>query len=131
MAKDLNGLEKKISDSLKEAKKRKKKAKKKKATRYFEGQQEAFEQVLIELKNFKCDLETDIEDDEKIEAALEENESEELLKRALDKNIIIRKTSYYLYEDFPDGKLHGKKRVLEALEDKNLFEKIKNRTAEN
>jgi hypothetical protein len=138
VAKHLDTLEKKLTGFIKEAKKRKKKAKKSKIERYFEGQQDAFEQVLIELKNLKYELEVHVEEDphadefeqEDVESAYSIEESERFLQEALDKGVITRKISFYFYEDFPTGKVQGKQRVFELLSDENIAEKIKQQIAE-
>ena len=123
----------KNSRAYQESKKRKKKAKKTKVKRYFKGQRDAFEQILIKLKNLKYELETNVEDDEEdkeeIEQKLEEKEGENLLKKALESGVIIRKTSFYLHDDLPNGKAHGKKRILQALSERNFFENIQNQIA--
>ena len=101
--------------------------------RYFEGQKDAFDQVLIELKNLKYELETTIEDEgdeeEQNEALPEENSGENLLKKALEKGVIIRRTSYYLHEDLPNGKAHGKVKMLQALNDRSFCKKIQSQIA--
>lgn len=130
IAQDINALSKKISSFIKEAKKRKKKAKKNRVKHYFEGQQDALEQVLIELKNMKYELDASGEDEDGIEEETEMNEHEKMLKKALEKGIIIRKTSFYICEDFPDGKFHGKQKVLDALKNQDLFERIKKKLDE-
>jgi hypothetical protein len=53
-----------------------------------------------------------------------------LLQKALEKGIIMRKTSFYVCEDFPDGKFHGKQKVLDALQNQDLFERIKKKLEE-
>lgn len=133
----LDRLEKKLAGFIKKAKKRKKKAKKSKVKRYFEGQQDAFEQVFIELKNLKYELEMHVEEaeaeDEIEQAAVESvssaEEGERFLQEALDKGVITRKISFYFYEDFPTGKVQGKQRVFELLRDKTLAENIKQQMA--
>jgi glycerophosphoryl diester phosphodiesterase len=124
----VNKLEKKIANFIKEAKKGRKKAKKAKEKHYFEGQKNAFKQILLELKNLKYKLETSVKDDEeekeKVEQKAEAEEGENLLKKALEKGIIIRKTSYYLHEDLPNGKVHGKSKILQALNDRSFCKKI-------
>ena len=128
IAEHVNKLDKKIASLMKEAKKRKKKAKKAKEKHYFEGQKNAFKQILIELKNLKYELETSVDDDEEgkkeVKQKVEEEKGENLLKKALEKGIIIRRTSYYLHEDLPDGKVHGKSKMLQALNDSNFCKKI-------
>ena len=136
--KPIDVFEKKLASFIKKAKKRKKKAKKSKVARYFEGQQDAFEQVLIELKNLKYELETHVAEDEhddEVEREVGESISatekgERLLQAALDSAIITRKTSFYFYEGFPSGKVQGKKRVFEQLSDESLAEKITRQIAE-
>jgi hypothetical protein len=130
IAQDINALSKKISSFIKEAKKRKKKAKKNRVKHYFEGQQDALEQVLIELKNMKYELDTSGESEDEIEEETEENEHEKLFQKALEKGTIIRKTSFYICEDFPGGKFHGKQKVLDALKNQDLFERIKKKLDE-
>ena len=138
IARHLDTLEKKLTGFIKEAKKRKKKAKKSKTERYFEGQQDAFEQVLIELKNLKYELEVHVEEDphanefeqEDVENVSSTEESERFLQEALDKGVITRKVSFYFYEDFPTGKVQGKQRVFELLSDEKIAEKIKQQIAE-
>lgn len=129
----LNNLEKKIANLIKKAKKRRKKAKKAKEKHYFEGQKNAFKQIFIELKNLKSELETNVEDDEEekeeVEQKVEEEEGEILLKKALETGIIIRKTSYYLHGDLPNGKVHGKSKMLQALNDRSFCKKIKRQIA--
>jgi hypothetical protein len=101
--------------------------------RYFEGQNDAFEQILIELKKLKYKLETGVKDDEEDkeerEQKSEESERETLLKKALEKGVIIRHTSFYLHDDLPNGKVHGKKRMLQALNESSFFEKIQHQVA--
>ena len=124
----VNKLEKKIANLIKEAKKRRKKAKKAKEKHYFEGQKNAFKQILIELKNLKYELETSVEggkeSKEKVKQKVEEEEGENLLKKALEKGIIIRKASFYLHEGLPNGKVHGKSKILQALNDRSFCKKI-------
>ena len=138
IARHLDTLEKKLTGYIKEAKKRKKKSKKSKIERYFEGQQDAFEQVLIELKNLKYEFEMHIEEDphaseieqEAVKSVLSTEEGERLLQEALDKGVITRKVSFYFYEAFPTGKAQGKQRVFELLSDETIAEKIKQQIAE-
>ena len=137
-AKHIDALEKKLTGFIKKAKKRKKKAKKSKIECYFEGQQDAFEQVLIELKNLKYESEMHVEEDEHEDEIEQEavksisspEEDERLLQEALDKGVITRKVSFYFYEDFPTGKVQGKQRLFELLSDKTIAEKIKHQIAE-
>lgn len=124
-AEHVDRLEKKISRLIKKANKKKKKAKKTKVKRYFEGQNDAFEKILSELKNLKYELETS----EEQEQELLEEEGENLLKKALEKGVILRKTSFYLHDDFPNGKVHGKKKVLQAIMESHLQKKIQNQIA--
>jgi hypothetical protein len=138
IARHLDTLEKKLAGFIKESKKRKKKAKKSKTERYFEGQQDAFEQVLIELKNLKYELELHLDEDphaweieqEDVESASPTEENEHFLQEALDKGVITRKISFYFYEDFPTGKVQGKQRVFELLSDEKIGGKIKQQIAE-
>ena len=128
IAEHVNKLEKKIANLIKEAKKGRKKAKKAKEKHYFEGQKNAFKQILIELKNLKYKLEPNVEDDkeekEEVEQKAEAEEGENLLKKALETGIIIRRTSFYLHEDLPNGKVHGKSKMLQALNDRSFCKKI-------
>lgn len=132
IAKHIDDLEKKVTTLIKQANKRKKKAKKSKVKHYFEGQNDALEQILIELKNLKYELETGVEEDEEEAEASEqisEADTENLLEEALAKGVITRKISLYLHEDFPNGKIRGKQPVLEALKNRELSEKIRNQLA--
>ena len=85
------------------------------------------------MKNLKYEPKTSVEDNkgdkEEIEQKSEEKKSENLLKKALEKGVIIRKTSYYFHEDLPNGKAHGKKRMLQALSERTFFKKIQNQVA--
>jgi hypothetical protein len=45
------------------------------------------------------------------ERSKEEKKEGKKEQKALEKGIIIRKTSFYICEDFPDGKFHGKQLV--------------------
>jgi hypothetical protein len=78
-------------------------------------------------------LETSVEDakDDKkeIRERVEENENESLLKKAIEKGIIIRKNSFYFYEDLPNGRVQGKKRIFQAFEENNLYQKIQRQIA--
>lgn len=125
MAQNVNDVIKKISACIKNAKKKKKTAQKQKAKHYFKGQQDAFKQVLIELKHIEDECETSCEKNEENEEDLGEHTNETLLTNALEKGVILRKTSFYFYEEFPNGKLHGKQKVLDALQDEELFERIR------
>jgi hypothetical protein len=140
MTQIIDALEKKLNGFVKGAKKRKKKAKKTKHERYFEGQQDAFEQVLIELKNLKYELEsheteqTDAVKEESAEKATEAisavDDTEMLLQDAISKGVITRKTSFYFYDGFPNGKIQGKKNAFSLLKDEDLAAKVKQQIAE-
>ena len=67
IAEHIDELEKKVAAFIKQANKRKKKAKKSKVKHYFEGQNDAFKQILIELKNLKYELETTVEEYEEFQ----------------------------------------------------------------
>ena len=117
----MDHLEERIAKLLKKAKKRKKKAKKAKDERYFEGQKDVLEQVLLEMKILRDQFAPDanevaaLAEEEFVEAPKSLNAAENLLKDALSKEIIARKTSYYFHDSFPSGKAHGKRKVLELL----------------
>jgi hypothetical protein len=122
MIEAIDNLEKKIVGLIKEAKKRKKKTKKTKNERYFEGQKEAFEQLLIEVKNLRYEFESSTKSDEEERAADSDestpvDDAEALLDAALASDVITRKTSYYFHENFPNGKVQGKEKVLNLLKD--------------
>jgi hypothetical protein len=137
-------FEKAIKGLIKRAKKQRKKAKKSKHQQYFEGKQDAFKQVLIELKHLRYELGNNLESDADerhddpdarietpgSEAAVPSNADEELLKVALECGIITRKISLYLYEDFPHGKVRGKKLVFEQFCNEELVAKIRRQIAE-
>jgi hypothetical protein len=133
IVKHVDNVEKKISDFIKKAKKKKKKAKKAKVKSYFAGQKDAFEKAAIELKNLKHELETSVEDEEKDqeepEQQVEGEEREDLLNKALEKGVIIRRTSFYLHSDLPNGKAHGKQKMLQALSERSFCEKIQHQIA--
>lgn len=138
MAKYIDMLEKKLTGFMKKAKKRKKNAKKAKIACYFEGQQDAFEKVLMELRILKYELETHGKDEDEggaippkaEEVAAPAEEGEDLLRKALETGVITQKISLYLHEDFPGGKVRGKKRVFDLLDDEHLAEKIRRQIAE-
>ena len=133
IGKHIDNLEKKLSGLLKKAKKKKKNANKAKVKSYFEGQKDAFEQALLELKNLKQKREPRVEDDKDDQAEtdqpLEAEEREELLNKALETGIIIRRTSFYLHDDLPNGKAHGKQKMLQALSERSFCEKIQHQIA--
>ncbi|PIE35020.1 hypothetical protein CSA56_05950 [candidate division KSB3 bacterium] len=127
----INDLEKKLTFLVKESSKRRKKAKKSKVKYYFEGQEDAFEQILIELKNLKYELDMS-EDEEEEEQTIEKSTQEDiegdgaesLLQQALKKGIITQRSSHYYYDEFPNKRLQGRGNVLAALSDTELYEKI-------
>lgn len=137
-------FEKAIRDLIKRAKKQRKKTKKSKHRQYFEGKQDAFKQVLIELKHLRYEFGNSIDNEtaeghDDSEAAIEKNSPEpavpsdtheELLKDALECGIITRKTSLYFYDDFPHGKVRGKKLVFEQFCKEELAAKIRRQIAE-
>ena len=123
----MDQLEKRIAKHIKKAKKQKKKAKKTKEERYFEGQKDVLEHVLLDMKILRDQFAPDANEiaaltaeGEPVEAPNALNEVETLLNEALAKEIIIRKTSYYFHECFPTGKAHGKRKALEYLEDEKI-----------
>lgn len=144
----INELENKISTLAYDSAKRKKKAKKSKIKHYFDGQVDAFELILIELKNIKFELEMHVEDvdDDEIEVEIveesvrkprkkkmkapkapkvEKPEQEALLKEAIERGVMQRKASHYFYETFPGGKIQGKVKVLEELEKEEVAQRIR------
>ena len=137
IGKHINDLEKKLITLIKETSKRRKKAKKSKVKHYFEGQGDAFEQVLIELKHLKYELETSDEEEE--EQELEESGqevatatgAERLLQQALAKGIITQKSSHYYYEDFPKGRVQGRDNVLATISEPELYEKLQSQLDES
>lgn len=132
ISKSLGSLEKRISSLLRKVKKKKKKAKKSKVKAYFEGQQTAFEKISLELKILKDESEISVEHAEKeIPPKLEEKDIAEVFQEALEKGVIIRKSSFYFHEDLPNGKIQGKKKVLEALRDNTFCENIQHQLAKS
>ena len=132
IAEHIDELEKKVATLIKQTNKRKNKAKKSKVKHYFEGQNDAFEQILIELKTLRYELETSFEEDEEEKKEKEqasEKSNEHLLEEALEKGVITRNVSLYLHDDLPNGKVRGKKRILEALNDNSFSEKIQHQLA--
>ncbi len=175
----ISELESKVLTLVKEAHKRKKKAKKSNIKHYFEGQNDAFEQVLMELKNLRYELEVHIDDvDDEIEEAvvveveeavvveveeavaaeveeavaveveeavvkktrkkrkrakapqIQKPEEEALLKEAIAQGVITQKSSHYYNEIFPGGKIQGKIKILEALEQEDIRQKIQGQFAQ-
>ena len=71
---------------------------------YFEGQKDAFEQLLIEVKNLRYEFESSTKSDEEERAADSDestpvDDAEALLDAALASDVITRKTSYYFHEN--------------------------------
>ena len=153
-AKYISELENKVSVLVAEAHNRKNNAKQSKAKYYFDGQSDAFNQVLIELKNLKYALEAHIDDEEKEEAResgeevkvkrrrrkknVEKVESPEekypeqaaLLKEAKERGVIEQKSSHYFYEGFEGGKIQGKMNILQELAKEEIAQKIRERFAQ-
>jgi hypothetical protein len=150
----IKDLEKKVSILVKEAHKRKKNAKKTKVKHYFDGQSDAFEQILMELKNLKYELDSHIDDndeDETTEAeeekvkkdrrktkvkATEEQYPEEavLLEESKERGVIVQKSSHYFHEAFVGGKVpgrvQGKLNVLKELAKEDIAQKIREQLAQ-
>ncbi len=134
----INDLEKKLLNFIKETNRREKKAKNPRVKHYFEGQGDAFEQVLIELKNIKYEV-LETASDAKVEEASEEQGqdvasakgAEGLLQQAIENGIMERKASHYYYEDFPNGRIQGRDKVLAAISEPELYEKLRSQLDES
>lgn len=150
-------LERKVLALVKEAQNKKENAKKFKAKHYFDGQSDAFNQVLLDLKKLKYELEAHTDDNDlnkkesedvtvkkrgpKSKTKIPEKTPEELypeeaalLKEAKDAGVITQKSSHYFYEAFTTGKepgrVQGRINVFKELAKEELAQKIREQLAQ-
>ena len=148
----LNELEQKVLALVEEAQEKKENAKKFKAKHYFEGQSDAFEQVLLDFKKLKYEFEahSDESADEtgkqetpvrkrgakkKVESPEERYpEQAALLKEAKGVGVIEQKSSHYYHDDFTTGRepgrVQGRLNVLKELANEEIAQKIREQIAQ-
>lgn len=151
----ISELEKKVLALVEEAQDKKGNAKKFKAKHYFDGQSDAFGQVLLDLKKLRYELESSVDDPaedvkeppkasgrkSKVKKAPESPSPEELypeqaalLNEAKEAGVITQKSSHFFYEAFTTGKqpgrVQGKIGVFKELANEEIAHKIREQIAQ-
>ncbi|PID58611.1 hypothetical protein CSB45_03445 [candidate division KSB3 bacterium] len=155
LKKYISELENKLSVLLDEARSKKERTKKLKSKYYFDGQSDAFGQILLDLKKLQYEFEFHADDDaesveknattkrtrrprrskENVESPEDKYPQEaELLKEAKAGGLIVQKSSHYFYEAFTSGKqpghVQGRINVLKELANEEVAQKIREKLAE-
>ena len=151
----ISELEQKVLAFVQEAREKKENAKKFKAKHYFEGQSDAFEQVLLDLKKLKYELESSGDEDaeggkgdqptsarkSKVKKQPETPSPEELypeqaalLKEAKEAGVITQKSSHFFYDAFTTGKqpgrVQGRLNVFKELANEEIAQKVREQIAQ-